>query len=224
MEKIKDTMEKSNPNTRATKIKREPILQFYGNHSIDFGYDDINTHENYAISALRQIPIPDEILLAEYDALMKYMRGCDISKLVEIDNWVPVKFPPRPGVMSFQKENIVTFGPMGMHLVITPQHIKLPGILYEKAEWYSPLNKETVQILRTYYHTIINQFGGDHALYVNERIVDKYYNDEDLMDSSTLAAFKQNLLDRYGPIKKPMHGFTPSKLPKYYLDPVTPQQ
>jgi hypothetical protein len=220
MEKIIETLEQPNPHTRVAKPKLPPALKFYGNHNLNFEDNDIDTVEYYAITELRKIPIPNEILLAVYDSLVRLFKHGNISKFTEIENWCPVSFPPQ-GVRNFPKQNVVTFGPLGMHLVITPHHIKLPTVLYELADWYTPLNKETVQILRTYYQSVITLFGGDHALYVNEPIFDKYYTYKKQINGSALTAFEQTLKDRYGPNKKPLFSYTPGKYPKYYIDTFT---
>jgi hypothetical protein len=64
-----------------------------------------------------------------------------------------------------------------LRLVITPRYIILPKVVYKRIDWYSPLNKEIVHILRSYYFSIIKHFGGDHALYVDERKESKYYTE-----------------------------------------------
>jgi hypothetical protein len=218
MEKINETVGETIPQTGAAKKRELPTLEFYANHKINFEDNDIHSIEYYAITELRKIPIPEENLLAVYDSVMKRFRGRDLSKIFELDNWSPVKFRPMPGVRTFPKVNVVTFGPMAMHLFITPHYIKLPGILYEYADWYSPDNKELVQIIRSYYHTIITHFGGDHALYVDERKADKYYTEEHAIGGSALLSFEQTLKTKYGPIKKPLFSFPPGKYPKYYID------
>jgi hypothetical protein len=199
-------------------------LNFFGNHNLDFENNDIDTIENNVISELRNISIPDEVLPVAYDSFIRQFCYHDMPEFWQYDAWYPISFTDRPGFGKFPKKHIVTFGPMGLHLVITPHHIKLPAVVYERGAWYSPQNKETVQTLRSYYHTIINHFGGDHALYVDECLVDKYFNDKHLVDGSALNAFEQTLIDHYGPIKQPMFSFTANKLPKYYIDPVTTQQ
>jgi hypothetical protein len=89
-----------------------PILNFYGNHNLDFENNDINRLEYYAVSELRNIPIPKEILLTVYNSILKQFNGKDISKLNSVENWPPISFPEVQGVRHFPKENIVSIGPM----------------------------------------------------------------------------------------------------------------
>jgi hypothetical protein len=203
-------------------MKFPPTLTFYGNHSIDFENDNPDALKYYVISELRKIPIPDEIFLEAHNSLIKqFGSDQDLSTFWEFDTWYPVSFPILPQLDDVIKKNIALFGPMGLNTVFTPHHIMLPAVVYEPLAWYCPQNRELVQTIRSYYHAIINHFGGDHALYVNERIADKYYSNNQLVNGSALTAFEQTLVSRYGPVKKPMYSFTPQKLPKYYLDPVT---
>jgi hypothetical protein len=158
-------------------------LQFYGNHSLDYENNDIDSIKYYAIIELRKISIPDKIYLAAHDSLIKqFGSDQDLSKFWAFDTWYPVSFPFMPHIANAIKNNILIFGPMGLNILFTPHHIILPTVVDEPLAWYCPQNKELIQIVRSYYHTIIHHFGGDHALYVYERIADKYYNHENLVD------------------------------------------
>jgi hypothetical protein len=105
-----------------------------------------------------------------------------------------------------------------MRIVFTPEHIILPSTIYERIDWYSPRNKEQVQAWRSYYYLVINHFGGDHALYVDERIVNKYYTSHHQPATVTLAAFEQTLISHYGSTKKTLFDYPHGKFPKYYID------
>jgi hypothetical protein len=194
-----------------------PIINFYGNHNLDFLNKDIDSLEYYTISELRKIDIPDDILLMEYDSLREQFPGEDLSRLMNIGNWCPVSFHEIQGVRDFPKIHIVSIGPMGMRMVFTPQHIVLPSIIYERVAWYSPLNKDIVQIIRSYYYEVIKHFGGDKAFYVDERICEKYYSSSG-GDNSALISFEQKLIERYGTSKKTLLDYAHSKYPKYYID------
>jgi hypothetical protein len=124
--------------------------------------------------------------------------------LISIENWSPISFPEVQEVRHFPKENIVSIGPMCLRLVITPHFIILPQVVYERIDWYSPFNKEIVNTLRSYYFTIIKHFGGDHALYVDERIESKYCTEIIKKSSSVLQTFEETLTARYG-IKKNLY-------------------
>jgi hypothetical protein len=199
-------------------MKMLPALYFFGNHNLDFEKNDIYELEYYAISELRKIPIPDEILYFVYISIIKQFQGMDLSKLTEIENWCPISFRKEPGERDFPKEHVVSIGPMGLHLVITPHHIMLPAVVYERVDWYSPRNKDIVQIIRYYYHSIISHFSGDHALYVDERKTEKYYDYDILVNGSALIAFEQALITRYGIVRKPIFSYSYGKFPKYYID------
>jgi hypothetical protein len=113
-----------------------PILNFYSNHNLNFKNNNINTLEYYAISELRKIDIPNEILLMVYDDLRIQLPGIDISKIIKINNWQPISIP------DISKKYISTIGPMGLRVIFSSSYIYLPQILYERADWYSPLNRE----------------------------------------------------------------------------------
>ena len=196
-----------------------PTLNFYGNHTLDFENSEINDLEKYAILELRKLPIPEAVLQIVYNSLEKQFQGAALSKLSDIEDWCPVSFPGNPDFYDkYPKKNILTFGPMGMRIVITPQHIILPSIIYERIDWYSPQNKEKVEAIRQYYNTVINHFGGDHALYVDEGITKKYDYSEHKPKESTLGEFEQWLIARYGTNKKTLLDYAHGEYPKYYID------
>ena len=198
-----------------------PVINFYGNHTLDFSNNDIKELEYYAISELRKITIPDEILLAEYDSLIKQFPGDDLSVFWKIVNWCPISSPKIPGARPFTKINVVAVGPMGLYFAITPDYIKLPSVIHERIDWYSPLNRQLVEILRSYFYKIVKLFGGDHAVYVDEHIISKYYDSEKRICNSALSAFEQTLATRYGVNKKTMFSYSHGKYPKYYIDTFT---
>jgi len=191
-------------------MKNQPSLNYYGDHSLNFEDNDIDDLEYYAISELRKLAIPDEIIQMEYYALLLHFPGGDLSKILKIKNWCPISFVI-PGACKFPKVHAVLIGPLAMRMVFTPNHIILPSTIYEPAEWYSPNNKEKVQAWRSYFYAVISHFGGDHALYVEEREADKYYK-------SALGAFEQTLVSQYGAAKKSMFDYPHGKFPKYYID------
>jgi len=199
-------------------MKNLSPLNFYGNHSLNFYDNDINALECYAISELRKIAIPDKILLMEYDALLLLLPHADLSTVFDIENWRPLSYN-MPTVYKFPKVNVVSIGPMAMRIVFTPNHIILPSSIYEPVEWYSPDNKENVQAWRSYFYAIITHFGGDHALYVDDRKSDKYYKKAKVKpDISALNSFEQSLILRYGETKKSMFDYPQGKFPEYYID------
>jgi hypothetical protein len=105
-----------------------------------------------------------------------------------------------------------------MRIVFRPEYIILPSTATERVDWYSPYNRERVQIWRSYYYSIINHFGGDHSLYVDERVMRKYYNDFHEPAHTALTAFEQTLTTKYGPQKKSLFDYNHGKFPKYYMD------
>jgi hypothetical protein len=195
-----------------------PALNFYANHALDFETADPAALKYYAISELRKLPIPDDILLMEYDTLRLQFPGVDISHLTNIAEWCPVSFPGVTIDRKILEKHIVSIGPMGMRIVFTPEHIILPSTIYERVEWYSPNNKEKVQSWRIYFYSIITHFGGDHALYVDEKIINKYYDIHHTPASTALAAFEQTLISQYGISKKTMFDYSHGKYPKYDID------
>ena len=194
-----------------------PVLEFYANHTLDFENTDINTLEYHAITELRKIPIPDDILIILLDSLRSQFPGGDLSVFAGIENWSPMSMPEIKGKI-IQKTNIAAIGAMGMRLVIRPQYIILPPLIYERIDWYSPQNKEKVKTIRSYYHAIISLFGGDHAIYVDEKIGNKYFPSTDNFDKSALSTFEQTLITRYGITKKSLFDYAHGKYPKYYID------
>jgi hypothetical protein len=195
-----------------------PVLNFYGNHTLDFETSDHARLEYYAISELRKLPIPDEILLTERESVLSQFSGIDISAVTKIADWCPISFPGFNDEHKILKKNVVSIGPMGMRIVFTPEHIILPSSICERVEWYSPNNKEKVQVWRSFYHLIITHFGGDHALYVDDRIINKYYDIHHKPSNTALAAFEQTLISQYGPSKKSLFDYVHGKYPKYYID------
>ena len=198
-------------------MKYPVSLNFFGNHSFNFEEKDIKDLEYFAISELQKIAIPDEIISMGHDALILLFPFGDLSKAFKIDNWYPISIND-PEVRKFPKVNVVTFGPMAMRIVFTPNHIILPSSLYKAVEWYSPENKEKVQEWRSYYKTIITHFGGDHALYVKERISDNYYDTKVKPNEYALRAFEKTLISKYGETKKSLFDYPEGKFPKYYID------
>jgi hypothetical protein len=195
-----------------------PVLEFYANHTLDFKKTDIYELENAAITELRKIDIPGDILLIVLDSLRLQFPNSDLSAFVGINNWSPISFPEIRGVPEIPKQYIVSMGPMGLRIVIRPQHIILPSIIYEREDWYSPHNKEKIKIIRSYYHSVISLFGGDHAVYVDEKIINKYYPSKDDFDTSALPSFEQALITQYGSSKKTLFDYAHGKYPKYYID------
>jgi hypothetical protein len=195
-----------------------PTLNFYANHTLDFVNTDIDQLKYQTIFELRKIPIPDEVLQIAHISLLSQFPDGDLSKFESIENWCPLEYPYIPSIQKVVKIHIVAIGQMGMRIVFTPQHIILPSIIYERIAWYSPSNKEKVQAIRSYYCTIINHFGGDHALYVDTRIHNKYPFPPSSSGSLTLSAFEQALIERYGTTKKTLFDYPHGKYPKYYID------
>jgi len=195
-----------------------PTLNFYANHALDFETTDYTALKNYAISELRKLPIPDDILLMEHNSLLLQFPSGDISPFTKIADWSPVSFPGTLIDRKILERNIVSIGPLGMRIVFTPEYIILPSTIHERVEWYSPHNKEQVQSWRTFYYSIITHFGGDHALYVDEKITNKHYDTHHQPANTALAAFEQTLISQYGSSKKTMFDYSHGKYPKYYID------
>ena len=198
-----------------------PTLNFYANHALDFETTGHAALEYYIITELRKIPIPDDIFLMEYDTLRLQFPGVDTSHFTNIAEWSPVSFPGLPNAHKILNKNILSIGPMGMRIVFNPEHIILPSTIYERVEWYSPHNKEKVKSWRIYFYSIITHFGGDHAIYVDERIIDKYYDIHHTPANTALAAFEQTLIAQYGSSKKSLFDYPHGKYPKYYIDTFT---
>jgi hypothetical protein len=81
-----------------------------------------------------------------------------------------------------------------------------------------PRNKEQVQSWRLFYYSIIINFGGDHTIYVDERITDKHYNIHHKLANIALASFEQTLIEHYGTSKKTLSEYPHGKFSKYYID------
>jgi hypothetical protein len=154
----------------------------------------------------------------EYDYLRLKFQGEALSKFANIENWYPVSFLGVPGICKIPKIHIVSIGPMGMRLVITPDHIILPSTILGPADWYSPENKEKVMAWRNYYYAIIKLFYGDHALYVEERTADNHYRIVHKPKGASLGIFEDYLVSRYGTPEKSMFDYPQGKFPKYYID------
>jgi len=107
---------------------------------------------------------------------------------------------------------------MCQHIVITSHYIKLLEIIYDRKNWYSTYYKEKINIIRSYYNTIINHFGGEHALYTSECLRQKYYNADIQLAGSALLAFEQSLVSQYGTIFRSLFTFPNGKYPHYYID------
>ena len=195
-----------------------PTLNFYGNHNIEFDKYEYDFIKYHVVNVMRQLEIPDALFLLAHELLLKKLPGMNLSKFYDIDKWSPLSFPSIPGVRDFPNENLSLIGPMGMSIIFTPEHIILPSYIHERIDWYSPLNKEKVQAHRIYYYTVINQFNGDHALYVDERKTRKYYSETHKPVDKALSTFEQSLIERYGTNKKSIFDFAHGKYPKYYID------
>jgi hypothetical protein len=195
-----------------------PALNFYANHALDFEHTDYAELQYYTISELRKLAIPDDILLMEHSSLLSQFPDGDISAFTKISEWCPVSFPAFPDGRKLPEKNIVSIGPLGMRIVFTPGHIILPSTIYDPIEWYSPNNKEQVQSWRIFFYSIVSHFGGDHALYVDERIINKHYNTNHKPANTALAAFEQTLISQYGTSNKTLFDYPHGKYPKYYVD------
>ena len=112
-----------------------PTLNFYANHTLDFENTEHAALENYAITELRKLPIPDDIMLMEYDNLRLLFPISDMSPFTKIDNWSYVSFSGLPVNRKIPYKNIISIGPMGMRIVFTSAYIILPSTIYERVEW-----------------------------------------------------------------------------------------
>jgi len=187
------------------------ILAFYANHKLDCTESTINLLTRDVLSKMNQLPIPDEALATAHTSLVSSSPNSDLSRILEIKRWCLLRFPgSNPEVCE---DRIVSIGPLAMRLVITPDHIMLPSILYYEADWYSPKNKDVVQSIRSYYREMIKMFSGDHALYVKENIADNHFEAH-----FSLHDFEQYLMTRYGAINTKLFAFGDGKYPKYYID------
>ena len=195
-----------------------PLLNFYGNHDIDFVKNDSDFLKFNIVSLMRQIPIHDVILQMAHASLLSQFPGQDLSKFYSIGEWSPIAFPAIASIRNFHTRNISLIGPLAMNILFTPNHIFFPSFIRGRTDWYSPLNREKVQAHRSYFYTVINQFGGNHALYVDERIEKKFNYPSSKSNDSALADFEQALIARYGTNKKTIFDFPHGKYPKYYID------
>ena len=189
-------------------------LDFYANHKLDITETTINLLTRNVLSKMNELPIPDEVLVTMYKSLFSSCPNRDLSNIFKIKKWCNLSFSDNdPLISEAIKKDIVLIGPLAMRLVINPVRIILPSILYQEADWYSPQNKDIVQIIRLYYREIIKMFSGDHALYVKESIVDNHFETH-----FSLHDFEQYLMTRYGAIKTTLLVFNKGKYPKYYID------
>jgi hypothetical protein len=94
----------------------------------------------------------------------------------------------------------------------------LPSTIYGLIEWYSPNNKKQVQSWRSFYFLIITHFGGDHTLYVDEKITNKHYSNHHKPASAALAVFEKTLISQYGTSNKTMFDYPYGEYPKYFID------
>ena len=165
---------------------------------------------------INEIPIPDEIYLFHYDALYNQFKTRDLGTFYKIDKWCQMIVPDLPeGADKYP--SISLLGPMGMFLFFHPEYIELPPVICDRVDFYSPYNAELVHITRTYYHAIITLFGGDHALYVEDRKFQRNY--KTLPNPfDTLPSVEQYFIKRYGLNKKPLTKYSHGKYPKYYID------
>ena len=86
-----------------------PILNFYANHTLDFEATDYADLEYYAISELRKLPIPDDILRMEYNSLLLQFPDGDISAFTKIAEWCPISFPGFSDKRKFPEKNVVSY-------------------------------------------------------------------------------------------------------------------
>lgn len=193
-------------------------MNYWGSHAIDFENYNFEDLKYFTIYELRKIDIPEDILLMEYDSMKKQFSGYDTTRLTEIVEWSPVSFPGFTDDKKYKISNILSIGPMGMSIIFTPEYIILPSTIYVREDWYSPNNKDKVQAWRSYYFEIITHFGGDHALYADQRVVNRHYVSLHKSEITAFAAFEQTLIEHYGVAKKTLFDYPHGKYPKYYID------
>jgi hypothetical protein len=70
-----------------------PALNFYANHTLDFENNDYTELQYYAISELRKLAIPDDILLMERNSLLLQFPDGDLFAFTKIAEWCPISFP-----------------------------------------------------------------------------------------------------------------------------------
>ena len=190
------------------------ILEFYANHKLDITEGAIDLLTRNILSKMNKMPIPDEVLEALHNSLVSSHPNDDLSTIFNIKKWGIYSFKDiTPLISEATRNRIVSFGPLGMRLVISQGCIILPSILYEEEGWYSPQNKDVVQIIRSYYRDVIKTFSGDHALYVHQSIADNH-----LGTDISLHDFEQYLMTRYGAVNTKLFAFSKGKYPKYYID------
>jgi len=197
-----------------------PNLNFYGNHSIGFDNKEIETVRYDIITSLRKIPVPDEIILLLYDSLSERFNEKDLSFFFDLNDWrLVMPFPDKESRLGAATRNhIAVIGVLGMPVWFNPHYIILPPLMTNRENWYSPRNAKLVKVIRSYYCSIVHQFGGDHALYIDERMFNKYYDRVRKTGGSRLKAFEEILTERYGINKKLIDAYKHGKYPKYYID------
>ena len=194
------------------------ILNFYANHTLDFVKYSFDELQNKVISQLNSIAIPDDIIIMGLDTLKLQFPREDLTKFYSIKNWCPFSFSDTISEQAIPNSNIALIGQMGMSIVFTPKHILLPTVIDESADWYSPNNKDKVQVWRRFYYAIIKEFGGDHALYVDGQELCQYY---DHIDNPSLQRFEKALEENYGSSNKSMFDYSHGEFPEYYIDTFT---
>jgi hypothetical protein len=195
-----------------------PIMKMLGEHNLDFANNNYDDLVYYTISELRKLPFPDDIYLMQHEALVKQFPNSDLSRFTDIEEWCPVSFPGFSGDKKILERSILTIGKLSTSIVFTPEYIILPSTIHERIDWYSPNYKEKVQAWRSFYKTIINHFGGDHALYVDEKVFNKYFPQHHKPLDTALAVLEQTLITKYGASKKSIFDYPHGKFPKYYID------
>jgi hypothetical protein len=188
-----------------------PTMKYFSSHKFDFKNNDIYEIQDYIISELNKIPISAKLQDIIISGLINIFLGDMLSFLISQDKWRPMHCPSYEKGIEIEKQNIFAFGPLGMHFFITPTYMTLPEIIFARIDWYSPNNKEKVQEVRNYYHSIIKVFGGDHVTYADERIWQKYFEED-------VSLFDQTLISKYGINKKPLFSYPHGKCPRYYID------
>ena len=194
-------------------------LNFYSNHNIDFKRHSLLDIRFHGISALRKIPFPDSLVTVTVESYPNVFSTHTSVESTLGQEWGPVDVP---GVTPHNVRNlnprIIAFGPMVMRIILVPNHIILPSILYDREGFYSPQNKMKVHEIRKYYYRIISLYGGDRAIYVDDRVVNKFNFPADDFKSSVFKNFENELVERYGENRKHIYSYAQGKFPRYYID------